>query len=483
LSYGELLDRAAGMVAALDRMGVGQGERVAIVSPNCAKFLIALFAVTTSGRILVPINFRLSVDEVRFIVEDADAKVLLVDPELDEPLASIGAPHRVRLDGEADAELFAPGEGDLDQGDLDEHAPATLNYTSGTTSTPKGVVLTHRSQWLNAVTLGWELGCAPGDVYLHTLPQFHVNGWGLPLVAAAMGIPNIVLRAVRGDEILRRVDAHGVTLMCGAAPVVNTVTEAAEQVTSGGGTPPGHGRTRMVSGGAATSALAIERFERATGWEMIHAYGLTETGPVLTVNRVPRSGTDADTATARGARLEAVGRPLVGVRLHVADDGEVLAHGSKLFAGYWRRPDLTEESYRDGWLKTGDGGRWSDRMLWITDRKKDVIVSGGENISPSEVETCLERHPAVKEVAVIAVPHERWGETPMAIIVPEPGETPSKADLIAFCRSHLAGFKCPTEVDYAADLPRTATGKVQKHVLRARYGQAPGPPADPTGYR
>jgi acyl-CoA synthetase (AMP-forming)/AMP-acid ligase II len=198
LTYAEVMARCDGMVAAFERAGVGIGERVAIVSPNAAKLLVALYAVTGSGRVLVPINFRLGAEEVGYIVEDSGASLLLVDPELDERLETVGAPRRVVMDGEADAELFSPADREVEWPVVPEEAPATINYTSGTTAAPKGVVLSQRSLWLNAVTGSWAFGLGPGDRYLHTLPIFHVNGWGLPMAAAAAGVPNVVLREVRG---------------------------------------------------------------------------------------------------------------------------------------------------------------------------------------------------------------------------------------------------------------------------------------------
>lgn len=471
LTFAQVLERVSGMASVLDSWGVQCGERVAYVGPNSARFLIALLAVAGTGRILVPINYRLSADEIRYIVEDAGAGVVLIDEELDERLASVSAPRRVVLDGEQDAELLAPGAGEIPWADDDEERPATINYTSGTTSVPKGVVLTHRNHWVNAVTLGWQLGLGDGDTYLNTLPQFHVNGWGLPLATAAMGIPNVIQRTVVGPEILRRVEREDVTILCGAAAVVATITDAAEELRSRGEPVPGDGRVRMVSGGSPTPAAVIERFEAVTGWEMIHAYGLTECAPVLTVNRAPREWRGADPAE-RAERLVPTGPPMVGVRLRTDETGEVLARGAKLFDGYWQRPDLTAEVMEDGWFRTGDGGRIEDGVLRITDRKKDVIVSGGENVSSLEVEGCLHQHPAVADVAVIGVPHPRWGETPKALVVLASGAAAGERELIDFCRERLAHFKCPSNVELVDDLPRTATGKVQKYVLRQRY-QAP----------
>jgi fatty-acyl-CoA synthase len=467
LTYGELLDRAAGMVAALARMGIGPGDRVAIVSPNSAKLLIALYAVIGSGRVLVPINFRLNADEVQFIVEDAGASLLLVDPALADGLAAVRAPRQIVLDGEADAELFAPAPG-ADWEPVDEAAPGTINYTSGTTGRPKGVVLTQRSHWLNAVTVGWGFGLAEADRYLHTLPMFHVNGWGLPLAAAALGVPNVVQREVRGPEILRRVEREQITLLCGAVPVAAAIMEAAEEMRARGHAVPGDGVTRMVSGGAPTPAAVIERFERATGWEMVHAYGLTETGPVLTAHRAPRS--TAASSAERASSLTAAGPPLVGVRLAVDGDGQILARTAKAMDGYWGAPEASQAAFAGDWLLTGDGGELHDGLLRITDRKKDVIVTGGENVSSLEVEGCLYQHPDVVDVAVIGVPHERWGETPKALVVLRPGAVFDPGALIAFCRERLTHFKCPTSVDQLESLPRSATGKVQKFRLRDRYG-------------
>jgi acyl-CoA synthetase (AMP-forming)/AMP-acid ligase II len=309
---------------------------------------------------------------------------------------------------------------------------------------------------------------------LHKLPMFHVNGWGLPLATAALGVVNVMQREIRGDEILRRVERDGITLLCGATPVATTIARAAEQLRAEGRPVPGDGTTRMVSGGAPTPAAIVEHFERTTGWEMIHAYGLTETGPVLTANRIPRSA--ASTAAERAARLTAAGAPLVGVRLRVDAKGELLARTAKQMAGYWRRPDLSDAAFEDGWLATGDGAEIEDGVLRITDRKKDVIVTGGENVSSQQVEACLYEHPDVVDAAVIGVPDERWGETVKALIVLRAGAVLDPDQVIGFCRERLAHFKCPTSVEQRDSLPRTATGKVQKYLLRAPYWQAQPPP-------
>jgi fatty-acyl-CoA synthase len=467
LTYGELMRRCDGFVEELDRLGIGPGERIAVVSPNALKVLVALWAATGSGRVLVPVNFRLGPEEVQYIVDDAEASMLLVDAELAERMSAVRVPRRIVLDGGQDAELFAPSDSGREWPAVAEDAPATLNYTSGTTAAPKGVVLSQRSHWLNAVVVGWGFGLGEGDRYLHTLPMFHVNGWGLPLAAAALGVPQVVQREVRGEEILARVGQEGITLLCGATPVAATIEAAALELREAGAAVPGEGVTRMVSGGAPTPAPAIAQFERATGWELIQAYGLTESGPVLTVNRV-LPGEDLAPAE-RAERLAAAGAPLVGVRLRVDEEGQVLSRTAKGMSGYWRQPELSAEAFEGEWLNTGDGGELTDGLLRITDRKKDLIVTGGENVSSLQVESCLLEHPDVADVAVIGVPHERWGETPKALVVLRDGAALDEPALIAFCRERLAHFKCPTSVEARESLPRTATGKVQKYVLRAPY--------------
>ena len=465
LTWAQVGARARAQAAGLDALGVHQGERVAIVSQNAGRLLTSFFGVSGFGRILVPINFRLNEDEVSYIVDHSGASMLLVDPELEDSLSNVECKRRYVIGTESDAELLR-WDVEPEPWVTDEGAPATINYTSGTTARPKGVQLTHRNVWLNATVFGLQAGVTDRDVYLHTLPMFHCNGWGMPYVLAGMGAQQVVLRKVDGAEILRRIERHGVTLLCGAPAVVAAILDAAS---SWDGDIPGAGRTRIVVAGAPPPTQTIERVETELNWEFIQIYGLTETSPLLTMNR-GRAEWDGASPPERARLLSRAGAPVLGIQVDVDPQGEVVARGNHVLEGYWEQPDATAEAIVDGWFHTGDGGVLDDEgYLTISDRKKDVIISGGENVSSIEIEDVLFSHPAVSEVAVIGVPDEQWGETVKALVVLAPGQPATEADLIAFCRERLAHFKCPTSVEFRDELARTATGKLQKFKLRSPY--------------
>ncbi|HEY7440341.1 MAG TPA: AMP-binding protein [Acidimicrobiia bacterium] len=467
ITYAELGRRARSLACALDALEVEEGARVAIFSPNAARFLTALFGVPAFGRILVPINFRLNLSEVEYIVEHSRASVLLVDPEYADMLDGIPIEHRFVLGTATDEELFGR-TGTPQLLSSDEEATATVNYTSGTTARPKGVQMTHRNLWLNATTFGWHMGVDDRDVYLHTLPMFHCNGWGLPFSVSAMGGRHVVIRKIDGEDILRRVECEGVTFLAGAPAVVAATLDAAAARKEAGAPIPGSGTVRMVVAGAPPPSKVIERVERELGWEFMQIYGLTETSPLLTVNRTPLEDLDLD-PTERARRLARAGVPALGVQVAVNDEGEVLARSNHVFEGYWEQPAETARAIVDGWFHTGDGGDLDDGYVVISDRKKDVIISGGENVSSIEVEDCLFQHEAVAEAAVIGVPDDHWGETVKALVVLRPGNTISEQDLIEFCRERMAHFKCPRSVEFRDELARTATGKLQKFKLRQPY--------------
>jgi fatty-acyl-CoA synthase len=468
VTYREFARRGRALQAGLDALGVGEGERVAIVSHNAARLLEVLLAVPSSGRVAVPVNFRLSADEVSYIVGHSGATVLLVDPELEPSLKRVEAEHRFGT-GEEYEQLLRFDAEPAPWSAPDEEAAATINYTSGTTARPKGVQMTHRNIWVNAVTFAMHMQVSDRDVYLHTLPMFHCNGWGLPYSMAGLGARQVVLRKVDGAEILRRVDRHGVTIMAGAPAVWNAVLDAAADWD---GEIPGRDRVRIIVAGAPPPSRTIARVEAELGWEFNQIYGLTETAPLLTINR-PREEFDGLEPEERARRLSRAGAPALGTRMAVSESGEVLAQGNTVLAGYWQNPDASAEALDGGWFHTGDGGSIDEEgYVSISDRKKDVIITGGENVSSIEVEDVVFSHPAVAEVAVIGIPDDKWGEMVTALVVLGEGRSATAEEIIAHCRERIAHYKAPKRVEFRDAIPRTATGKIQKFKLRESFWSA-----------
>ncbi|WAX59034.1 AMP-binding protein [Jatrophihabitans cynanchi] len=469
ITFREFAGLARAHAARLDQLGVPVGGRVAVVSQNSARFLAMLFGGPGWGRVLVPVNFRLAPAEVVYIIEHSGAEVVYVDPANERIVEAIRAIEGVRycfMLGH-DENLFAEDAEPKEWETPDEGATATINYTSGTTARPKGVQLTHRNLWLNTTIMGLQLGVNDRDAYLHTLPMFHANGWGMPFVLAACGVPQIVLRQIDGAEILRRVKQHRITLMCAAPTVVNAALDAG---TTWVGEIPGRGLTRILVAGAPPPTRTIQRVLDELGWEFCQLYGLTETSPIVTMNRM-RAEWDELSSADRAKRLSRAGVPALGVRLSIDVDGEVITASNHNLDGYWNQPEETHKAQAGNWFHTGDGGRIDEEgYLIISDRKKDVIISGGENVSSIEVEDALTTHPAVREAAVIGVPDEAWGELVTGIVVSD-GSPVDEAELIAHCKSLLAGYKCPKQIEFVEELPRTATGKLQKFKIREPYWQ------------
>ena len=475
LTYAEMGALARRQAARLDERGIGVGDRVAVVSHNSARLLTSFYGVSGSGRVLVPVNFRLQPDEVRYIVEHSGARVLYVDPELDDALsgrrgrAPVRAGRRRRAVRRGGGRARAVGARRVGDGDHQlhvrhhgpaqgrpDHAPQHLDQ--------RGDVRPARRR------------DRPRRLPAHAaaVPRERV---GVPLRDdRGLGVPQVVLRKVDGAEILRRVEKHGVTVMCAAPAVAAAVLDAAQ---TWEGEIPGRDRVRIIMAGAPPPTKTVVRVEEELGWEFIQIYGLTETSPLLTVNRT-RAEWDDLSAEERATRLTRAGAPAIGVTLKISepsgegDDedpgGEVLARSNVVLEGYWEQPEESAAALRDGWFHTGDGGAiGDDGYLTISDRKKDVIITGGENVSSIEVEDVLFSHPAVAEVAVIGVPDEKWGETIKALVVLAEGEEVTEADLIAWCKEKAAGFKAPTSIEFRDELARTATGKLQKFKLRAQY--------------
>jgi fatty-acyl-CoA synthase len=488
-SYREWRERVNRFSRALLGLGVRPGDRVCILSPNSHYFLESFYATSQIGAILVPLNYRLTAADHEYILGHAGVSVAIVDADYAPVLGEIrGRLPKVRhwIATPAPGAEQPPDFTDFDAWVApesaeppppvrrDESGVVSLNYTSGTTARPKGVMLTHRNCYLNAYNLIAHLGVRHEDVELWTLPMFHCNGWGGVYALTGMGGTHVVLRAVDAAEIFRLIEREKVTFACMAPAVLRTILDYPDRAKHRVATRP-----RFTVAGAPPPAAFIERLERELGWSFLQIYGLTETAPLLTVCR-PDHATRADDWPRRAR----AGVPGLGVEIRVVDEagepvprdgrsvGEVCARSNVVFAGYWEQPEETAKAIRDGWFHTGDLAVWdASGSIHIVDRKKDVIISGGENISSPEIEDALYQHPAVLECAVIGVPHEKWGETPRALVVLRPGSSADEAELIAFCRERLAHFKCPTSVELVEALPRTATGKLQKYVLRERYWQ------------
>ncbi|MGH8960066.1 MAG: AMP-binding protein [Jatrophihabitantaceae bacterium] len=495
LSYRAMAQNARAQAARLDQLGVPVGGRVAVISQNSARLLTSFFGVSGWGRVLVPINFRLAQPEIEYIVRHCGADVVYADPSCKAMLDGLEVTHKFLL-GE-DEDLYLRDTEPAEWAEPDEGATATINYTSGTTARPKGVQLTHRNLWLNATVFGLHETISDRDVYLHTLPMFHANGWGMPYGITGVGGTHIVLRQVDGTEILRRIERHGVTIMCTAPAVVNAALDGAA---SWDGPVPGRDRVRIVVAGAPPPSKTIERVMTELGWEFTQIYGLTETSPIVTVNRM-RAEWDELPAIDRARKLMRAGAPALGVRVAVDLDGEVITASNHNLDGYWKQPEESAKAIRPAalaptggpgasastaalaptggpgasastahWFHTGDGGYLDDDgYLVISDRKKDVIISGGENVSSIEVEDALTSHPAVREVAVIGVPDEKWGELVTGLVVRADAADVTAEELITHCRGSLAGYKCPKRIEFVESLPRTATGKLQKFKLREPY--------------
>ncbi|GAA4241345.1 AMP-binding protein [Actinomadura meridiana] len=480
--YAEFAAEATRLANALRASGIGPGDRVAYLAPNVPELLVAHFGVPLAGAVLVAINTRLAPDEVRHILAHSGAKVLVVDAAL---LASVGlpedappevvtipAPGDAVTGGIAYAELLARGSDDpLPWAVADENAAISLNYTSGTTGRPKGVVYTHRGAYLNALGEVVHSGFTPASVYLWTLPMFHCNGWCTPWALAAVGGTQVCLRAVVAKDVWRLIDAEGVTHLNGAPTVLLTIVNAAEA-------HPLDRPLTVTTAGASPSPTIIAEME-GLGADIVHVYGLTETyGPYSVCE--PQPGWPALDGADRARLLARQGVGMVQTDgLRVVDDdmndvpadgetlGEIVMRGNNVMKGYYRDDEATTKAFRGGWFHSGDlGVRHSDGYIELRDRSKDIIISGGENISTVEVERAIVSHPAVLEVAVVAIPDDTWGERPKAFVVLRDGHAASGDDLIAHVRKSLARFKAPDVVEFVDALPKTSTGKVQKFQLR-----------------
>lgn len=484
-TYSQLNERVNQLSRGLQDLGVQKGDRVAYLAPNTLEMLEGFYGVFQLGAIMVPLNTRLKPEDYLFILNHSESKVLVCDQELYHQIAPI----REKLetiesvlihyaeptceDINYDSWLSGFSGVAFDRAELDEQDVCSLLYTSGTTGNPKGVMLTHRNNYLHALSVQHHLRVSDQDVLLHILPMFHVNGWGSPFYYTGNGATHVMLRKAEPELIYNLVQKHKVSVMHMAPTVLNALIQHYEEKK-----PKTEHDLRIVIAGSAPPPAFVAKVEEEMGWEFIQVYGMTESSP-LSLGSFIRPHLQ-DLPQEHKYRLKAkAGIPMIACDVKVVNDfgdevawngkdtGEVLVRSNGVMKGYWKNDQATMETIQNGWLHTGDMGTVDEfGTVDIVDRKKDVIISGGENISSIEVEGALYEHPSILEAAVVALPHEKWGETPHAFVVVKKGETLTEQDVIQFSRSKLAHFKAVTGVTFVEELPKTASGKIQKVHLR-----------------
>jgi fatty-acyl-CoA synthase len=487
LTYAEFCSRCDAWAAGLRKLGVGKGDRVATVAPNTHQHLEQFYAIPQRGAVIVPMNYRLTADDLVYMTGHSGAKVLCAHSEYLDLIDGVrsrmpSVRHFVALEGtrsgwlayESLLEAGDPGACETDA--IAESDLLAINYTSGTTSRPKGVMITHRNAWVNSVGTLAHWAMRPADRYLWTLPMFHANGWTFTWTVTAAAAAHVCLRRVEAAQIYEQVNREHITHLCAAPTVLIGIANGPEAARRE--LPRG---VRVFTAGAAPAAATIERLESDLGWEVTQVYGLTETAPFISIcEQLPEhcalSGAERAVIKARqgvelitSGELRVVDEQMCDVPRDGRTLGEIVARGNVVMRGYYNDPEATQEAFKGGWFHSGDAAVvHADGYVEIRDRFKDVIISGGENISSIEVEGALLRHPCVLEAAVVGMPHEKWGESPHAFVVLRAGVAVAEGELREFARSVLAHFKVPTAFHLVGELPKTATGKIQKFVLRGR---------------
>jgi fatty-acyl-CoA synthase len=484
LTYAAFFDRCDRWSAALQSLGIRQGDRVAYIAPNSHAQLESFYAVPQIGAVLVPLNYRLTPADFAYLIRHSGSRVVCAHPEylaaIDSIRDEIPSVERFVALGEAREgwldyeQIVAATSPAFARPEIGENDLLTINYTSGTTSRPKGVMITHRNAYLNAVGTLVHFHMTPADRYLWTLPMFHANGWTFVWIVTAVGGTHVCLGKVEPKAVFELIHRESITTLCAAPTVLIGLANAPEELKKNA-----RRGLRVMTAGAPPAAATIDQVEGSLGWEVTHIYGMTETSPFiliceprrqhLSLSREQRAAIKA----RQGVELITSGelRVVDGQGREVPHDGETLgeiqARGNVVMKGYYEDPEATSEALRDGWMHTGDAAVvHPDGYVEIRDRLKDVIISGGENISSVEVESVLLTHPAVREVAVVGMPHEKWGEAPNAFVVLKAGMDVSEAELREFARANMAHFKVPAVFAIVPELPKTATGKIQKYVLR-----------------
>lgn len=486
LTYEQFFARCDRWSNALTDFGIRQGDRVAYIAPNTHAMLEAFYAVPQIGAVLVPLNYRLIAADFVYLINHSGSRIVCAHadyldavesirselPEV-EAFVALEGTRPGWLDYEA---LIAQAQPDYPKVEFSESDLLTINYTSGTTSKPKGVMITHRNAYLNVIGTLLHHSMTLNDRYLWTLPMFHANGWTFVWIVTAVGAAHICLRKVDPVCIFEKTRDERVTMLCAAPTILISIANSPAELRQDVG--PG---VRIITAGAPPAAATIERVEGELGWEITQAYGLTETSPFITICELRPEHKELSTAERCALKACQGVELLTSGELRVVDDegrvvpqdgetmGEIVVRGNVVMKGYYEDPEATAQVMRGGWFHTGDAAVvHPNGYAEIRDRLKDVIISGGENISSVEVEGVLLRHPAVQEVAIVGLPHERWGEAPQAFVVLKPGCIATVAELREFARCHLAHFKAPHGFTFLSELPKTATGKIQKYVLRGR---------------
>ena len=489
LTYTQFGERCDRWSAALQSLGVEAGDRVATIAPNTHQHLEQFYAVPQIGAVIVPMNYRLTEEDFVYMVTHSGSKVLCVHTDYLDMVdrvrdRMISVQHFVALEGAKSGwldyeSLLASASENFKRAEIQETDLLSINYTSGTTARPKGVMITHRNAWMNSIATMVHVPMTPSERYLWTLPMFHANGWTFTWTVTAAGGTHVCLRKVDASQIYRLCDAERISMLCAAPTVLisiaNGPTEERARVRKG---------VRVLTAGAPPAAATIETMESELGWTITQVYGLTETTPFIAICEVVPE--HAELGARERAMIKArQGVELIGAaELRVVDEamndvphdgetmGEIVARGNVVMKGYYQNEEATEKAFAGGWFHTGDAAViHPDGYVEIRDRFKDVIISGGENISSIEVESVLLRHAAVLEVAVVGMPHPKWGESPHAFVVLRAGTQATEDELLAFARDNMARFKAPSKFHIITELPKTATGKIQKFQLR---GSRPG---------
>lgn len=485
LTYAQFFDRCDRWSSALQAYGVAPGDRVAYIAPNTHAQLESFYAVPQIGAVVVPVNYRLIADDFAYIINHCGARIVCVHSDYLDAIDGIrsqlpSVTHFVALEGAKDGWLdyeaiLDAAETTYVRPDIAESDLISINYTSGTTARPKGVMITHRNAYLNVLGTLVHHSLTPKDRYLWTLPMFHANGWTFVWIVTARGATHVCLRKVEPGAIFDLIDREEISMFCAAPTVLIGIANAPVAMRAGA-----RRGVRLLTAGAPPAAATIERIEGDLGWELTQVYGLTETSPFITIceerpEHLQLTLQERAIIKARqGVELLTSGELMVEDfdGNEVPHDGqtlgEIVVRGNAVMKGYFNDPEATAVAMRNGWFHTGDAAVvHPDGYAEIRDRFKDVIISGGENISSVEVEGVLLRHPSVQEVAVVGMPSEQWGESPHACIVLRAGATATEDEMRQFVRERLAHFKTPRSITFVDELPKTATGKVQKYLLRS----------------